>query len=42
MSGCLDAGTRERALGAGALDYLAKPFDAAEVLAAIGKVFGRG
>jgi two-component system response regulator FixJ len=42
MSGCLDPGTRERALGAGALDCLDKPFDAAEVLAAIGKVFGRG
>jgi two-component system response regulator FixJ len=42
MSGSLDAGTRERALGAGALDYLDKPFDAAVLLAAIGKSSGRG
>jgi len=42
MSGSLDEGTRERALGAGALDYLKKPFEATVLLAAVGRVFGQG
>jgi two-component system, LuxR family, response regulator FixJ len=42
MSGSFDARTRERALGAGALDYLDKPFDSGAVLSVIGKAFGPG
>jgi len=42
MSGSPDATTRERALRAGAVDYVKKPFDAVAVLAALRKAFGGG